>query len=192
MAGSRVSPQIIAHSITLPPPACVCATVHPSNKTSSCKRRIRTRPSTWCRRKRGTSDQTIFFYSSRVQFLSSHAHCRRCRLVTGIGMSIRSFLNLCIPIFIRVRCTVCRDTLHLWPTLKLSAFCATVTLLFVLTRWGNLRSAPAAGPHPWFFFLGPASVCSHYGSLWAPHRCCSFGNTLTQSSDHNDLVFKIL
>ena len=72
MAGPKVSQQNIAQSITRPPPACFLPIVHPGTMCSPGKWRIRTRPSTWCKRNRDSSDQATFFHCSVVRFWCSH------------------------------------------------------------------------------------------------------------------------
>ena len=75
--GQNQSQQNIAQSITLPP------TSMPSSHSASCamcspgKQHTSTRPSTWCKRKRESSDRANFFHCSVVQFWCSQAHCWR-------------------------------------------------------------------------------------------------------------------
>ncbi len=62
MAGPKASQQNIAQSFKLPPPACLLPVVHPGAMGSPGKRCTCTQTSTWCKRKRDSSDQASFFH----------------------------------------------------------------------------------------------------------------------------------
>ena len=74
-----------------------------------CPGKWRTPPSTWCKRKCDSSNQTTFFHCSVVQFWCSGAHLLVLSAVYRGQVTLTS-PRLCSPIHNKLRCTVYSDT----------------------------------------------------------------------------------
>ena len=160
--GQNQSQQNIAQSITLPP------TSMPSSHSASCamcspgKQHTSTRPSTWCKRKRESSDRANFFHCSVVQFWCSQAHFQQW---TGVSMGTLTGLWLCSPIHNKRLCTVYSDTFLSEPAFT-SAIWATVAHLLARNHMGQ-PSLPTCIDKPWLpMTLSPFHHCCSFDHFW--------------------------
>lgn len=133
MAGTNISHQNIIRSITLPQLACLRPIMHPGARSSPGKQLT----CTWRKRKHNSSDQTIVFHSSMVQFW-----CPLLVLsaVSGVSMDTLTALLLCSHIHNNCDALCIRTPLH-----QNQHFFSSLSYTYLVCRIRPHR--PAFTPH---------------------------------------------